>query len=39
MSDNTDMELRIEDSFETLTQDEWDNFLSVDFFENMYIKE
>ena len=37
MNDDGNMELRIEDSFETLTQSEWDNFLSVDFFENMYI--
>ncbi len=39
MSNNADIELRIVDSFETLTQDEWDKFLDVDFFENMYIKE
>ena len=33
------MEVKIEDSFESLSQDEWDKYLSVDFFEGMFIKE
>lgn len=33
------MEVKIEGSFESLSQDEWDKYLSVDFFEDMFIKE
>lgn len=33
------MEVRIEGSFESLSQDEWDKYLSVEFFEDMFIKE
>ena len=32
------MELRIENSFELLSQEEWDKYLGVDFFDNMIIK-
>lgn len=33
------MEVRIEGSFESLSQDEWDKYLGVEFFEDMFIKE
>ena len=33
------MEVKIEGSLESLSQDEWDKYLSVDFFEDMFIKE
>lgn len=32
------MEIRIENSLELLTQDEWDKYLAVDFFDNMSIE-
>ena len=33
------MQVRIEDSFETLTQEEWDKYLSTDIFKDMFLAE